>query len=524
MSMNPFARFLPVPASAIVRNRRKLQLQVTQLEPRIAMASGNPSGGGTSGPPTTTFGPGIGYQFTNWPIDALKGFTYTPSNTQPIVSPRSQSIRAGDWIVRDPFAIKNMDGSLAKIKGWYVMAGLATPRNDTIGTLREFSYIISRDGVNWIEGGTLLSTGTPGGLGDQLFSGDMVYDRAKNLLRVFYTPVQGSNPSEYVQSPSGKNMRQEIAVATFRPVGNRSGLRFIDFQQYGIKLRPDGQWYATPEKANTETEVYGFRDPFFFRDPKSGKSYLIFCANWGSDQSVGVGSTGDQKFPDAGPHNVDPTLPRNDAVVGIAVATDNTLTNWKLLPPIFGAIGVNEQLELPHVIYQNNRYYMFTASHDRTFIGDLKYQYPEALYGFVADSLNGPWRPLNGNGLVIANPQQDALQNYGWKAISIGRKRVEVVSFINKGNSGTISPGIVLTLKGDTAKITALQPQNIGGQGRTNRNRVPLQFGVTPTLAPGSSVPSGPNALRKKAAVVGIATPKLVARKAKPGKLTIALA
>ncbi len=502
MISNPFTRLLARPEPAL-RTRRRLALHVNELEPRVAMASGNPSsldpsGGGNSGPPTTTFGGGIGYQFTNWPIDSLNGFTYNTSNTQPIVSPRSQSIRAGDWIVRDPFAIKNKDGSLAKIGGWYVMAGLATPRNDSIGTLREFSYIISKDGVNWIEGGTLVSTGTPGGLGDQLFSGDMMYDRAKNLLYIFYTPVQGSNPSEFVQSPSGKQMRQEIAVATARPVANKQGLTFTNFQQFGIKLRPDGQWYTTPEKANTETEVYAFRDPFYFRDPKSGRSYLIFAANWGSDQSVGVGSTGDQKFPDAGPQKVDTTLPRNDAVVGIAVATDNTLTNWKLLPPIFGGIGVNEQLELPHVIYQNNRYYLFTDTHDRTFIGDLKYKYPEGMYGFVADSLNGPWRPLNNTGLVIANPQQDSLQNYGWKSIAIGKNRVEVVSFINKGNSGTISPGLVLTLKGDTAKITAYQPQNITGQGRADRKKIPLQFGVTPTQSPTAALPSGPNGLKKK--------------------------
>lgn len=467
--------------------------RLEQLEGRVVMSTlnpSNPSGGGTGGGPP--FGSGVGYSFTNWPVGPLSNIQLSSDNTQPIVGPKGQGIRVADWIVRDPFPITNLDGSLAKIGGYYVVAGLATPRNDTLGTLREIDYIYSRDGVNWAEGGALIGSkataGIPGGLGDQLFSGDIRYDASQNRLLIYYTPVTGSGTSDYPVSPSGPQIPQQIAVATETPNATGHGLTFTNFTQYGIQLEPDGAWYAKPETANTETEVVGFRDPNFFHDPVTGQNFLTFCANWGTDQTVGVGSTGDQKFPNAGPENVDPTLPRNDAAIGIAVATDKTLLHWKLLPPVFGAIGVNEQTELPHIIYDKGRYYLFTSTHDRTFVEDLKYKYPEGMYGFVASSLSGPYQPLNGTGLVIADPPADSLQNYAWKAVSVGGDNLEVISFINKGNSGTISPALGLHISGNSVTISAIQP----GTGRPSA-QLPLLFGVTATTSSLPPVTGGGN-------------------------------
>ncbi len=140
-------------------------------------------------------------------------------------------------------------------------------------------------------------------------------------------------------------------------------------------------------------------------------------------------------------------------MVGLAVATDDTLTNWRLLPPLFGGVNVNEQLELPHVIHRDGQYYLFTSTHNRTFIGDLKYDYPEGFYGFVADDLQGPYRPLNDTSLIFANPPGDVLQNYAWKAVDLGDGRATVLSFINKGNSGTLSPAVTIRISGDTAVL-----------------------------------------------------------------------
>jgi hypothetical protein len=454
----------------------------------------NPSPSGVSPPgDPAVFGSGLGYSFTNWPDQPLNDIRLTTENTFPVVGPRGQGIRAEeDWIVRDPFPITDLDGKLVKIGGWYMVAGLATPRNDAVGTLREFRYLISPDGVNWQEGGRLITADDAGpiGLGDQLFSGDFRYDAANNRLLIYYTPVQGSNAAEYVPSASGPNMRQEIAVATATPVPTANTLTFTNYVDHGIKLRPDGNWYATPEGANTETEVYAFRDPYLYRDPETGVNYLLFAANWGRDQTVGYppgAVTGDQQFPDAGPHDVVAGRPRNDGVVGVAVATDDTLLNWRLLPPVFGAVGVNEQLELPHIVFENGLHYLLLSTHNRTFIGDLKYDYPEGFYGFVADDFQGPWRPVNGTSLIFSNPPQDELQNYAWKAADLDGGRATVLSFINKGNSGTVSPAVTIRFDGDRVVIDDYQTPTGAGLPQPTV----LAFGVTPTAPIGTyTVPS----------------------------------
>jgi hypothetical protein len=213
---------------------------------------------------------------------------------------------------------------------------------------------------------------------------------------------------------------------------------------------------------------------------------MLFVGNWGKDQTVGVGSTGDAQYPDAGPQNVDPTLPRNDAVVGIARATDDTLRNWELMPPLFGAIGVNEQVELPHFVHQDGKYYLFFDTHNRTYIGDLKYDYPEGLYGFVSDTMRGPYKPVNGTGLVLANPPVEPLQNYAWKVVPTAPGEAMVMSFINKGNSSTISPTLKLRIDGESVTIADLQASTAANF--QSDPGLPFAFGLTPT-APRNSVP-----------------------------------
>jgi levansucrase len=442
----------------------------------------NPSdpGGGDGGP---AFGGGIGYSFSNWPIPPLDQIELSSDNTFPIVGPQGQEVRAAeDWIIRDPYPVTDLDGNLARIDGWYMVAGLATPRNDPPSTLNEVSFLLSRDGVHWMEGGTLYSVRDDGIPGDQLFSGDLRYDVANDRLLIYYTAVDGTEASEFVQGPSGAHMRQLIGVSEARPTSTPEGLRFTEFVHHGIQLEPDGRWYARPEEANTETEVYGFRDPWIFRDPESSETFMLFTANWGSDQTVGFGSFGDEQFPDAGPHNADPNLPRNDGVVGIARATDDSLIDWELLPPLFGAIGVNTQLELPHFVYEDGRYYLLTTTHNRTFIGDQKYENPEGFYGFVSEEIEGPYLPINGSSLVFSNPPQDMLQTYAWKAFPTGDGRATVISFINKGNSGTIAPVVELAFAGNTAEISRLQPL------ASDEAPVPttLSFGTSPTVPPGA--------------------------------------
>jgi hypothetical protein len=117
--------------SVCAHRRPSAEFCLTPLEDRLTPSnpsSSNPSGSAPPGDPAV-FGSGIGYSFTNWPDTPLNDIVLTGENTFPVVGPRGQGIRAApeDWILRDPFPVTDLDGKLAQIGGWYVVAGLATP-------------------------------------------------------------------------------------------------------------------------------------------------------------------------------------------------------------------------------------------------------------------------------------------------------------------------------------------------------------------------------------------------------------
>ena len=132
---------------------------------------------------------------------------------------------------------------------------------------------------------------------------------------------------------------------------------------------------------------------------------------------------------------------------------------------------VNQELERPHVVVADGRYYLFVCSHVHTFAPGVTG--PDALYGFVADAFEGPYRPLNGSGLVATNPPDAPFQAYSWMAFAHDEE-VLVQSFLNyydfAGDSldaiaelpeadqrdrfgGTLAPTLRLAVDGDRTRL-----------------------------------------------------------------------
>lgn len=132
--------------------------------------------------------------------------------------------------------------------------------------------------------------------------------------------------------------------------------------------------------------IKAFRDPAWFRDPADGAEYLVFTASL-------AGSASDY-----------------NGAVGIARKAGPL---WEVLPPLVHADGVNNELERAHVVAHAGRYYVFWVTQRGTFEPSLRHA-PNGLYGMVADSLFGEYRPLNGSGLVLANPENEPCQCYSW--------------------------------------------------------------------------------------------------------------
>lgn len=141
------------------------------------------------------------------------------------------------------------------------------------------------------------------------------------------------------------------------------------------------------ESEGTPGHIKAFRDPAWFRDPATGARHILFTgsAAWSDDPFNGL----------------------------VGMATLNADGRWVLGDPLIEAVGVNNELERPHVVVRNGLYYLFWSTQRRTFAPGAAAG-PNGLYGAVAPGFAGPWTPVNGSGLIAANPDAEPTQGYSW--------------------------------------------------------------------------------------------------------------
>jgi levansucrase len=130
-----------------------------------------------------------------------------------------------------------------------------------------------------------------------------------------------------------------------------------------------------------------------------------------------------------------------------------------LTPPCLHAERVNNELERAHLVFHVKHYYAFWSTQTTTFAPDLRHA-PGGLYGMVADRLDGEWRPLNGTGLVLANPADCPLQTYSW-FVDASLMVCSFVDMLPDGQFGGVpAPLLQLELDGDRSAVRVLQPES----------------------------------------------------------------
>jgi levansucrase len=159
-------------------------------------------------------------------------------------------------------------------------------------------------------------------------------------------------------------------------------------------VRPDGATYVRDLVGGGGIgTIKAFRDPAFFRDPADGADYLLFAGSLAASAS-----------------------PWNGAIGVARRRTDG----WALEAPLVAADGLNNELERPHAVAHAGRYYLFWSTQRHVF-ADGGPAGPTGLYGMVADRFAGPYAPLNGTGLVVANPPSAPAQAFSWLVLPDGR-------------------------------------------------------------------------------------------------------
>ena len=327
-----------------------------------------------------------------------------------------------DYWLWDWWPVRDRDGVPAEIDGWHVAIALAAPSDVLPGQrhdIAELRYLVSDDnGETWSATQPLWDRDDAEG--SRQWAGSALYDAETETLFSFYTAagvtgerfeppsideirarddgsdIDDEGAADYT-GDEGISYEQRMALATARVVVGADGPRFEDWSDHQILFEGDGELYAAT--AGTEGgagEIDAFRDPEYFRDPADGEEYLLFTAT----------------MPDA---RCD-----GDGVIGIArlAGESDELSDWEVLPPLVDGHCVNNELERPHVVVSDDRYYLLFTTHAHTF--DDHVNGPEGLYGFVADDLMGPYEALNGTSLVLANPSEAPFQAYSWMTLPNG--------------------------------------------------------------------------------------------------------
>lgn len=263
--------------------------------------------------------------------------------------------------------------------------------------------------------------------GSREWSGSATIDPASLVVKLYFT---ASGRRGEVKP----TMEQRIFRATARLVDDR----LIGWQPAEELLVADGLHYAVADQAApVNGRIKGFRDPSFFRDPASGEDWLIFTGSSAAEPEFSAG------------------------VIGLARLDDQGKA--QLLPPVILASGFNNELEVAHIRYFDGRYYLFWSTQAHMF--DPGIMMPTGLYGVVSDDIRGPWRLLNGDGLVAATPRAEPLQSYAWNVLPDRR----ISGFINHWGltgrepadlpqlrtqfGGTFAPFARLRIDGDTASL-----------------------------------------------------------------------
>ena len=277
----------------------------------------------------------------------------------------------------DCWPLAHEDGRSAVIDGrvlWFFLSAPVLPDPvDRHGLAR--IRLLSHGADGWRDHGHAL----PDGLnpGTREWAGSAVLSDDGVTVTLFYT-VAGRRDGPF-------SFEQRL----FAVEGRLHGQDIGQWQQPREIIVADGVRYLCDRQesaAPVPGTIKAFRDPAWFRDPITGKAHVVFTASaaWSHDTHNGV--------------------------IGIATREGDA---WVLGDPLIEAIGVNNELERACLVYRSGRYYVFWSTQRHTF-GPHVVAGPNGLYGAVADTLAGPWRMINGNGLVAANPLDEPTQSYSW--------------------------------------------------------------------------------------------------------------
>jgi levansucrase len=319
--------------------------------------------------------------------------------------------------VWDTWPVQEEDGATTVVDGAELWMALSAPAVGHPEERHDHARIrlLARTGDGWQDLGAVFADGASPG--SREWSGSAVR-RPDGTVSVFYTAAGRRGEPR-------PTFHQQVVEARVTPG------RLTGEAQHRVLVHPAVPYLPANDLEGGPGRIRAFRDPGWFRDPADGQEYLVIAAS----------------------------VPWRDRFTGAIALARSTPAGWTLLPPLLTSDGVNHEIERPHIVVHESRYYLFFCTHRQNFHA---VDAPTGLYGFVATAVTGPYAPLNGSGLVIQNPPAQPEQAYAWLVLPDLRVESFVNYLPNPGASartrfgGTVAPTLRLAPHGAATALTEL--------------------------------------------------------------------
>ena len=321
----------------------------------------------------------------------------------------------------------------------------------------------------------------------QEWSGSAVLN-GDNSIQLFYTRVDTSD---------NNTNHQKIASATLYLTDNNGNVSLVQVANDHIVFEGDGYYYQTYDQwkaANKGADNIAMRDAHVIEDD-NGDRYLVFEAstglenyqgenqiynwlNYGGDDAFNIKSL----FRILSNDDIKSRATWANAAIGI-LKLNNDEKNPKmaeLYSPLISSPMVSDEIERPNVVKLGNKYYLFAAtrlnrgSNDDAWM-NANYTVGDnvAMVGYVADSLTGPYKPLNDSGVVLTAsvPANWRTATYSYYAVPVAGKddQLLVTSYMTnrngvagKGMDSTWAPSFLLQINPDNTTTVLAKMTNQG--------------------------------------------------------------
>lgn len=430
----------------------------------------------------------------HWSRQCAVNIAPRPENIIPFFDTEKITSLLKGYHVWDSWFVLTEEGQVADIDGLRVFIALIKPSDELISQsgsqlLSEFErigYFYSQDGIHYDFGGFLLNKRLYHDTRE--WSGSTIL-RHDGRLQTFYTLARGVRIDGIWQT----EQRIATAIQSFDVRDHGKKECIIHSPEYHAMLvEPDGILYETAQQASEKEKIYPassavldgngqvnnfcFRDPKFFKDPDTGRSYLLFEANTGPNFCP-AGSILPEYIGDAQMFQIfRPTQDdlKANGCVGVLELTNQDYTFGMLMHPWLTTNLVTDEIERINVIANQGFIYLFVVAHGNKC--SVVNSNPDLInrdymIGFRAQTLFGQLEPLNETGVVIQQKslgeiyvgQENNFQYlYSWLLVPTASPNLfDCISYANFSASPTggciplktAGPTLTIELKGLNTRI-----------------------------------------------------------------------